>query len=469
MLTPEQVNQIRTKSGLAPLTNGNVQVAQQGNFVGKYDHLKKDNTPPEDDGILSKIKEALTKRADSVNAGIDRMAEGKQSFGESVLQLVGNSAGGVGDVIGEGIKAVTPQPVKDAIKSGAGYVAEGAKQVNKGLTNILGTDIGKAGLDALHSGVDAYKQWSQENPRAASDLESVVNIAMILPATKAANVAGDLAVNTGKTVLRASEDAGKTILKGAGGSLEKVGEFSVKSAIPLSKAEAGLVQTYKANNPFLKRILQPLSEQPRTSAITAIEKGFAGSEEMIGVQAKKEAENLWVNKISPALKGVSENYSVQSGIANVESKILKIAEPSRKNSLIEALTALKEDYKGLNEIPFTDAQEIKSGLDQFIPDKAFQGKPIAGAFKDVQKMFADDIRNQTYTVLKDQNIRNDFLDYGNLKKLQAWGQTAMTGSKAKAGFGSFISNLSDTLTIPAKTVGGKVLIKAGKTIKTIAK
>jgi hypothetical protein len=67
MLTPEQINAIRAKSGLAPLqaqNTTNQPPAQQGNFVGKYDHLKTSSEPKKDEkGVGRKVFDFFTESA----------------------------------------------------------------------------------------------------------------------------------------------------------------------------------------------------------------------------------------------------------------------------------------------------------------------------------------------------------------------------------------------------------------------
>lgn len=419
MLTPQQIIEMRTKAGLKPSSSAK-------NYPGKYDYLKKEK------GFVDTVKESAGKRIEdakhSVSGEVNPLSAG--------LQFFGAGAGMINDVIGAAINKVAPDLTKKV-----GEVAQG----------VMNSEPAK-------KVISSYEDFKAKHPEAAKDLESATNILSLLPTGKAVEV-GSKAVKTGADI---AGDAAKSTIVKSGKVLEKSGEEVYKTAIPLSKSEAGLVQTYKANNPFLQRIFQPLSEQPRTAAITALDKGFAGTEEAIGVQARREATNLWNNKIAPAVKSIKNNYDIQGAIKSIESKVASISEQSRKKSLLEAVQSLKEDYSGISKITYEKAQEIKSQLAKFIPEKAYQGKPIGSAFKEIQNMLADDIRQKTYEALKDLNIKTDYLDYGNLLKLQEFGQKAMTGAKARNGFGSFVSSIWDRATIPAKTVGGQVLNKTGK-------
>jgi hypothetical protein len=431
MLTPERVQEIRAKSGLNP-----IQVkGTSNNFVGKYDYLKNADKP----SVLDKIGTALNKRFTSLKDTFWDTAEGDINPAETGVQTVGQVAGIVGDLLGIGIDEVTPEPIK--------------KKIEQIATEIVNTPAAK-------SVMESYSVFKQKHPQAAKDLESSVDILALLPIGKGAQIVGKGA----KAGAGAVEAGVKSAIVPTGKAMEKASEVLYKSAIPLSKQEARLVQSYKAKNPLLQRIFEPLETQPRTKAITALEKGFAGSEEAIGIQAKREAKNLWDNTIAPAVKSIQTKYSFKKAIANIEKEIKTIAEPSRRNDMLEALDALKADYKGIDAVTFERAQSIKSGLDEFTPEKVFNGKSIASTFTTIKNKLANDIRKRTYEELADIDIRMDYLDYGNLKGLAEYGITAMTTAGRKAGFGSFVSNLWDRATTPLFTGAGKVLKKAGQSL-----
>jgi len=440
MLTSEQINQIRQKSGLKPIANSTTT-----NYAGRFDHLvsgdKKEN---KESSFLGDVGTAIKKRFSSTKDTWKDTASGKINPLQTGVRTIGSAAGLVGDVFGAGINKVTPEPVKNKLSEVTQSIAE---------------------TEPAQKMMSSYLSFRDKHPEAAKDLEASLNILSLLPIGKGVQVAGK-GVKAGAEVVEAGT---KTAIRGTGNLLEEAGQQVYKAAIPLSSMEAGLVQSYKAKNPLLQRVFKPLEEQPRTSAITALEKGFAGTEEMIGIQAKREASNLWKTKIAPAVKGVTEKYDVNSALKNIERKIMSISEKSRRNSLLKGLEALKEDYKGVSKIGYEKAQSIKSGLADFIPDKAYKGEPIAAAFRQVQKMFADDIRSSTYKVLKDVDIKTDYLDYGNLKGLAEFGKNAMTGGKAKGGFGGFVTNLYEKSTIPVFTSAGYILKKAGSAMSKIKK
>lgn len=150
------------------------------------------------------------------NSALGRMAMGKQGLGETTLQVGGQGAGLIGDITGAGLKlggkllsAITPdaieKPVVDSVKA-AGL-------------SLLQTPLGQAGVKALQQGMEYYDQWKNQHPSEAANLESVVNIASIVPVGKAgqfgkgaiAKVAGPLGVDDiatkGSNALKESAEA----------------------------------------------------------------------------------------------------------------------------------------------------------------------------------------------------------------------------------------------------------------------
>jgi len=112
------------------------------------------------------------------------------------------------------------------------------------------------------------------------------------------------------------------------------------------------------------------------------------------------------------------------------------------------------------------AQDIKSDLYKHIPEKMWKGKPIASSYREVQSMFAQELRNLTRAKLKgDVEALSAFDDYGNLKALMEFGKKAMTGSKFKGGAGSWLNAAKEKLLVPIETIGGQILKKGGRMLR----
>lgn len=154
-------------------------------------------------GFVSRISEDLNKRGEKVN---DAFFSTDQSFASKTLQLIGQGAGFATDIAVEGAKEIANKTgITDSILKPA---AEAVKPV---AVDILESDIGKAGLQAIKSGADTYEAWKVEHPEAAGNLEAVVNIGSLLGAGKALQKGGQVAAEGASAVLDTAATATKGV------------------------------------------------------------------------------------------------------------------------------------------------------------------------------------------------------------------------------------------------------------------
>jgi hypothetical protein len=279
----------------------------------------------------------------------------------------------------------------------------------------------------------------------------------------------------GKTAAEygALEAIGGPVASIGGKVLKGAGEAIAKATVPISMKEAGLLQAYKAGAPFWQRVLAGATgaetKAPVTAAQTAFDKGLMGTEEMIGVQAKRAANNLWTKAISPALTASKTTINMPKYFSELEKEIISSTpERARQADLLTALKALQSDYKGVKDVPLAELQKFKEGWAKLVPEKAYRGQPIAGAFNDLKNMAAKKARTTIYNALG-QDIKQAYFDYGNLQGLQQLGQKAMTGGQFKGGFGSFWSAVKDMAVIPSGTIGGQTIYKVGQGVELFGK
>ena len=129
--------------------------------------------------FLERTSERIGERAEKIGEAELEFARGKQSFAESTLQTAGQLTGGLFDIGGEVLVS--------ALKLVPGFIKEPVKDVAE---DVLKSPIGQAGLKAISSGVEQYRSWKVGNPRAAANLESVVNIVSLLPVGAGTKIAG---------------------------------------------------------------------------------------------------------------------------------------------------------------------------------------------------------------------------------------------------------------------------------------
>lgn len=126
-------------------------------------------------GFGERVATDLSKRGDT----LDSVLSSDRHPALKGLDIVGQGAGFVGDIIGEGVK------------SGVGALPETIKEpVKQSSTWVLSTPVGKAGITAIQKGAEAFNQFKAQNPEAGQALEDVFNIAAIFPAAGGAKLAG---------------------------------------------------------------------------------------------------------------------------------------------------------------------------------------------------------------------------------------------------------------------------------------
>lgn len=430
-LSPEQIAEIRKNAGLSavpPPPGVDPQAIlekRKASLAATEQRLHPPNTEAGGNAgqfagnFLRSVYEPLAETGAFIEKGLDKLtgshsAEGVEKAVETSKAAHADTfAGGVGDVAG----TVAPYLV-----GGEGEAAGiGAKALKVGANMAKNTAIGTAQTDDLAQGIET-------------------------------GIGGEVVGALAKPI----QAAGKAVYKGL--------------AIPTSATEAQMLQAYKAKTPFMTRIASAITgggSAPITAAETAFKEGLMGTESGIGVQAKRATGNLWKGIIAPALKRSGLKVNMPKFFDEAEAKIVADnPELSRQASLKEALDALREDYKDVGDIDISDLQDFKSGWAQDVPDKAYRGKPIAGAFRDVKNEVADLAREKLYEALGPE-VKQAYIDYGNLKSLEEWGQKAMTGGKFKGGTGGFLSAAKDMVLTPIATIGGQTVYKVGQGIQFV--
>lgn len=258
----------------------------------------------------------------------------------------------------------------------------------------------------------------------------------------------------------------------AGRGLQKLGESTTEAVTPIDTQEARMMQTYQANNSFVDRVKAVITDSgnsPRTTAQTMLDKGLFGTKSSIGTNAERAQKKLWTKLIQPALDNAGVEVNLPKYFDTIEQNIISSTDDlTRQKSLIEALNAVREDYAGKENISLAQLQKLKESWAEFVPEKFYKGQNIAGNFRQVQAMLADEARNTIYNTLG-PDIRQAYLDYGNLKGLKEMGIVAKTGQKLKGGAGSFISELASKAVTPVGTFAGQVVYRIGQGVEFVGK
>jgi len=434
-------------------------------IIEKYPQYKSSVVLPKEEGYISRVADQYGKAKQDIQSAVEVGAEQMQKPG-ILGKITGAIKSGLGTAGGFARAAFAPITEAPVIKQGVEAVGTAiAPTIQKGLE----TDTGKKLL-----------VFQQQYPEAFKSLQDVIDVST-LGFGKAVEKPIQAGIEQGvKTV---GEIASKVPNVGVKG----LGEKLYKSAIDYTADEAKLVQDNIIKKDFLKKQLSKATKgtdeykalqgqleiankyTPTTRVDTALQKGIAGTQSMVGRQAGVEKLGLWKNNIEPALKNSRDVLTKDELFAKAKQTVDAEVEPGRKQALQDAYDALQEDYKNFADTDLLTASKIKTSLDKFTPTKIFKGMDVASEYKTLKADLANSIREKVYNSLKDVNIKKAYRDYANLQELEKVGIKALTDGGLKGGFGGFWSTIYDIAATPIKTVGGQVLYRVGDKLEFIGK
>jgi hypothetical protein len=334
------------------------------NTVGDY--LRETTRSSPSNSLVSKLTERIS------TAGKNRLSNVKDSFSrsssmfdvtgqgpqETALQVAGQGAGLVNDVIGagmsavgEGLNKIKPGLTGDIAKSAANAIIPGSSHA----VDILKTPVGQQGLEKIKGGMEMYSSWRKENPRAAADLEGVVNIAGLLPTGKAGEI-GIKAVGEGaeaaakaakgiaetgfKTTQRATEKVMKKVgtpaptpLKAAGEILQGETDDVARGVKGLSTLDTEGVKTFKDLGVKIKSKITELARQVDDDLNLDETKTILDN---LGTSAKTKAGTVvTTNPVKTALGQLEELY-IKTGDAVGAQDIKELLQTAKASGLTKA-------------------------------------------------------------------------------------------------------------------------------------
>lgn len=199
-LSPERLAQIK-----AATADISVKPSDAGSSTGTIGEFlrSRSESAGHDSSLFNIGGELLTNlksRGNDLKKIYDRQSGPDQlGFAETGLQSAGALAGGVSDVAGAVLKGsyrlLAPKVVRDAVH-GVGQ-------------DILHSDLGQSGMEALHKGLEYWQDFAEKHPDAAKDIESVVDIASVIPNVKAGMAAAETVGTVGKAAVATAKGLGR--------------------------------------------------------------------------------------------------------------------------------------------------------------------------------------------------------------------------------------------------------------------
>lgn len=386
--------------------------------------------------------------------------------------------------------------ISNAFKGGLSQIQEGYSQA-KNATNPLqllegGTKLAAGGFNTIYSPLAPVMKPIEMGVNYAAKKISDIPAVQKFAGSKAGEVTSRVAEDIGNlsTVVggvagsMSAKPAIETVAKNTVGSvaptiaktgriLKASGETAYGITVNPSEGTARAMSSYKESTPnLMTRIKNEVSGntqgKPITEANTAARYGLMGTEQEIGVQSGRYMKSIWNNKIEPALKSTKGKLDMRQFFDSVEKQIIKeTPELTRRNDLLEGLNALKSEYGKVNKVGIRKLQDYKSGWANTLPEATWKGKPIASALKEVKKIASDTARDFIYKNVP-ESVKQDYIDYGNLKSIKEAGIKSGIGDLAKKSMsrGAWQFIMDKTVT-PIATTMGKILYKTGEGLEFI--
>lgn len=359
--------------------------------------------------------------------------------------------------------------------------ASGLQDIGQGVLGgaeslVTGKDLSQTRAFRPEVGIEALKQETPQGQVVTQALQPTNEMQKIggYAETGAEILAGGGAGLAGDALI----GGGRVLSKGAApisSGVKKAGKAIYESAFTPNVKEAESILAYEASQPSLFSSLFGAGAikgnpafKPITTGETALRSGIAGTERQVGTQAKRVADTLYKKEIAPAVDRIEGRITKEELFAPIRERINGIVDPTKRAAYQNAFDSLVKDFAKVKDYSFKEAQALKSDLAQFTPAKVFRGQDVANETRMMQADMANVIRQKTYEALKDINIKQKYLDYGNLQELQKVGVKAISEAGTKGGFGGFWSTLYDSAMTPVKTIGGKVLYKIGDKLQVTA-
>jgi len=390
----------------------------------------------------SGIQNAASRAGERFTSTFQQTGRGEINPISGSIQTIGAGAGFLTDIIFEGLKAITPKPIKEAVKGGIQRVASQPK-----VADIIGN----------------VSQWAKQHPEAAANLSSLLDIAAITPAGKGLQVAGRVAARGARTAARG---AGKGLAL-TGAATEKTGKKVVSTLFTPTIDQAKRVISFQAKSTMLERLgwsAKNIEKAPITLADTIIKYDLSGfARGNIGARSKRIANDLFTNQVNPALSAIEGRVSKKSIFDAVRKDINKVKDISRRKGLLDAFDALADDYKNVLGWTYKTLDGIKSEMSRRLPSKIWRGQEIAGDLNNVRVSFAAQARKTIREKLP-KAIRDIYDDYGSLKEIAERGAKALTRG-FDAGILGITSEAIRIMVTPITTIGGRAIKEVGTIIK----
>ena len=275
---------------------------------------------PEEPGFYGKIQEQMRQRGANL-ADLTAAKESGERFGIEVgYERIGEEAGAIGDVVGQ------------AVSSAAQTGFEALPDIDQDALKLIGTDIlqseaGQLGIQALQKGGEMWGGFEKEHPRTADLIRATVNIGTLgfAGATKPVQA---VTKGGGKALMSGAKAVTQKKVQPSGTPAEQMKAYS--SSLYQQVDEIGANTKPEATNAFIKELesLKPRSEKAKILAGNRLADEYIDKFKEFEGQSITLAEADEMDKILG--DEVTKHYTVKGLDADGHS-ILKIQEKFREH------------------------------------------------------------------------------------------------------------------------------------------
>lgn len=381
-----------------------------------------------DNNSINNLKTDLLKRGQSLKQTFTDTASGKINPLSTGLQTFGAVAGGINDVIGEGVNSLLPNSFKNVLSKSVEKIA--ATNTVKDITEL-------------------YSIFKEKHPEAAKDLESITNIATLFPGYKGASIGlkstGKVLDKTGKALIESGEKS----------AVKQSKNFASKLVTPIeTKAtkEAAVSRTSEIGKGLLKRsVIEPTFSEKM--AIEAVQK-------IPGISSSKTYQQNY-NLIKDYNRNLAQK--LESDISTNDFIISRREVVSKLN---QSINKLSDSPVIIGDAEKT-ARKLIEGAKKFVIENKGSGSGILKARKDYdswvksQKPKAFDATTENAFSLANKEIRDTL---NSILERKAPNLEIRSRLKEQSSLFEAMKTISPKAALESNTALGRSLQKVGNVL-----
>lgn len=440
-MNPDQLAQERAKFGI-PAQGYGVQPTQDATAqrLSAFDAAVAAAAPPKSTGFVADVKTDLAGRGQQVEKAAERMYSGEQGKASTALQVGGAVAGGIWDIAGNALKAAK---VPEALHA----LAQVPGPLNAAMKILQEPHV----QEAISKGKETYDAWKTSNPKDAANLESVVNIASLIPIGAGAKLGGEAAGE-------AMQITGKGLQASAKASAEKnVSDYALELVRPEEDKSVLTDEvkrtTEKGFGPFRRSIVKPTAQEAHSADEVS---------KIPGINPKATLQRNY-NVIKDA--NTSEAKNLESQVAANDFMIPRkevVARMNRASKSLQSSPLIVGDAQKM-------AAKLIAGAQRIINENKGSGKGLLKAKKEYdrwvldQKPKAFDAKAENAFTIANREVRDTFKDILDKNAPNAGVKASLAKQTALY---NAMDNIAPKAAYEANTAFGRALQKAGDILGT---